>query len=508
MSLPGLASLLEESGVEPERILVDGSAGGRGNSPDGDGTVAPGRDYVLYWMQKAQRPADNPALDLAIHAADRLGLPLLVLFVLTDYPAANPNHYRFMLHGLRECATMLRERGIGFALRAGEPAVVAAEAARHAALVLCDAGRLRIERRWREDLALNLRGGQDGNSGRQVPLIHVETEAVVPPDSVSPKEEYSAATIRPKISGQLPRFLHVAARVSASGSAHVSALAKPVLKAFPSGCEDSRDALFASYDAPATPEYPGDRIAEQTICFKPGFMAGMERFEEFACGGALDRYDADRNDPCKDGQSGMSPYLHFGQVSPVRLAGEALGRPGPSSQAFVEQLVVRRELAANFVLRNPGYDRYESAVPAWAREGLAAVRQRPTVYREADLEAAATQDRFWNAAQNELVLTGKMHNYMRMYWGKRLLAWHADPERAYRIALRFNDRYSLDGRDPNGYSGVAWCFGRHDRPWPLQPLFGNVRAMVPGRLSVKFDAAAYAERVESMYIRNTTRGKR
>ncbi|HWR10990.1 MAG TPA: deoxyribodipyrimidine photo-lyase [Rectinemataceae bacterium] len=441
-------------------------------------------DYVLVWMQKAQRSRENPALDLGFHLANTLGLPLLVLFILDDYPGATSIHYRFMLEGLRECANDLRQRGAIFRVDTGVMASKVAEYARGAALIVADEGKLAFERAWRKEIAA-MRG--------MPPMILVETESVVPSFAASDHLEWSAATLRKKISAKLPFFLKSAelgegfpvpeCRVSVRASD------------FP-----SRDELFASHEGAA-----GDPLlALQKLRFAPGRLAGMARFGEFLSSGALERYAEDRNDPCRAGQSDMSPYLHFGQVSPVALAGAALRASESAAQAYIEQLVVRRELALNFVLFNPGYDRYESAAPEWAKKSLSERDDRRTLYGAAELEAGLTADPYWNAAQKEMLLTGKMHNYMRMYWGKRLLSWFADPAEAFNLAIRFNDRYSLDGRDPNGYAGVAWCFGRHDRPWPQQPLFGNVRSMAASGLRKKFDAERYASEVEDLY---TTRRK-
>ena len=482
--------IIDGSGVEVERLRFPqapkSTAATASAAAESTGAAnAP----VMYWMQKAQRAHDNPALDFAMAAANLRGRPLIVLFVLTDYPSANANHYRFMLCGLAETAADLRARGIGFRLRRGPMQETLVRELSGASLVVCDEGRLRHELAWRDSLVAAL--------GPRIPLCVVETEAVVPPRLVSDKEEYAAVTIRPRISAHLPRFLGAlpAAAVGAGTGAE-----RGMRVACPTALEAAEDAHFSAYDAPARPEYPQDRIALQRIAQVPGYRAGMARFARFVETGALDTYDTLRNDPNADGQSNMSPYLHFGQVSPVSLAREALRHGGPSAQAFVEQLVVRRELAVNFTLRNPGYDRYESAVPDWAREALAR-EERHDVYPEAALESGETDDPYWNAAQRQMILTGTMHNYLRMYWGKRLLAWYADPQRAFALALRLNDRYSLDGRDPNGYTGVAWCFGRHDRPWPRQPFFGTVRAMVPNGLRRKFDVKSYAARIESLYSR-------
>lgn len=460
-------------------------------------------EYLLVWMQKAQRSRDNPALDLGFHLANRLGLPLLVLFVLTDYPGALSPHFRFMLEGLEECAADLRNRGAHFCIDTGDMVAKVTGYAREAAIVVADEGKLSFERRWREALASRLMA--EGKAGGAPPLIVVETESVVPPLEASDHLEWSAATIRRKISAKLPFYLGAASPVQECRTAGRRA-------DFP-----SRDELFRKYSGRAEEPQPrvvlsaliegqtlsspafGSLLFLQRLAVAPGRKAGMAAFGDFIDSGGLERYDKDRNDPCLPGQSGMSPWLHFGQVSPVALARTALGHSEASAQVYIEQLVVRRELALNYVLFNPQYDRYESAAPEWARISLAAVRGRKNGYKASDLEAARTEDPYWNAAQKEMILTGKMHNYMRMYWGKQILSWFPNPAEAFDIALGLNDSYSLDGRDPNGYAGIAWCFGRHDRPWPARPLFGTVRSMVASGLRRKFDVERYTAEVEALY---------
>jgi deoxyribodipyrimidine photo-lyase len=197
--------------------------------------------------------------------------------------------------------------------------------------------------------------------------------------------------------------------------------------------------------------------------------------------------------------SHLSPYLHFGQLSAQRVALEAQGYDAdiPAQEAFLEQLVVRRELSDNFCFYEPAYDRFEG-LPAWARETLDRHRTdpRPYLYGLEEFEEARTHDPLWNAAQSQMVKTGYMHGYMRMYWAKKILEWTESPEEALRVAIYLNDRYELDGRDPNGYTGIAWCIGGlHDRAWGERPVFGKVRYMSAGGARRKFDAAAYIDMV-------------
>jgi deoxyribodipyrimidine photo-lyase len=235
--------------------------------------------------------------------------------------------------------------------------------------------------------------------------------------------------------------------------------------------------------------------------YKGGTSRAEARLDEFIRTG-LRKYPDSHGDPGAAVESNLSPYLHFGQISPLRVAlavKSARGVPRAAKDAFLEELIVRRELAMNFCRYNESYDTYE-CVPDWARRTLTrhASDTREHMYSYRRLESARTHDPYWNAAQREMVLTGKMHNYMRMYWGKKIIEWSATPEEAFRTALRLNNIYELDGRDPNSFAGVAWCFGKHDRPWKERPVFGQIRWMSHDGLRRKFHMDAYLERIEAL----------
>jgi deoxyribodipyrimidine photo-lyase len=188
--------------------------------------------------------------------------------------------------------------------------------------------------------------------------------------------------------------------------------------------------------------------------------------------------------------------LHFGQISPVYIARKVLDTDSPGKEDYLEELIVRRELSMNFVFYNERYDSFEG-IPEWAKKTLRSREgdKRPYLYNPEELEAAETHDPYWNAAQREMVVKGKMHGYMRMYWGKKILEWSRTPEEAFRVALYLNNKYELDGRDPNGFTGVAWCFGKHDRPWKAREIFGNIRYMNAKGLKRKFDVEEYVRRM-------------
>jgi deoxyribodipyrimidine photo-lyase len=242
---------------------------------------------------------------------------------------------------------------------------------------------------------------------------------------------------------------------------------------------------------------PIDREIGPVETFRGGTRQARRRLGRFAAE-RLIAYRETRNHPELNGSSQLSPYLHFGHIGPreVALAIRGSDAPDVAKEAFLEQLIVRRELAVNFVRHNGSYDRL-AGCEAWARQTLRRHRfdRRPYLYTEEQLDSAATHDSLWNAAQREMVSTGWMHGYMRMYWAKKILEWTADPEEAFDLAVRLNDRYELDGRDPNGYANIAWAIGgKHDRPWPPRPVFGTIRSMTYASTCRKFDAARYVAR--------------
>jgi deoxyribodipyrimidine photo-lyase len=437
--------------------------------------AAAGR-YVLYWMQQAQRAGMNHALEYALWEADRRGLGVVVGFGLTDdYPEANQRHYAFMLEGLRETRAALARRGVLLAVRRGSPPEVALGLGREAAVIVCDRGYLRHQAAWRRRVA----------EAAACAVIEIESDAVVPVEAASVKAEIGARTLRPRIMRQIAAYL-------------VELPAAPVR--VPTA---GWDIASLNLEEPAA-LLAGLRIDRGVGPVRPHFQGGASeasrRFAEFVRRG-LARYDQNHNQPQTDDISHMSPYLHFGQVSPLALALEASAAPVPESAraAFIEELVVRRELAINFVRYTPDYDAYR-ALPAWARESLAAHAgdPRPRRYRPEELEAAATHDPYWNAAMREMICTGFMHNYMRMYWGKKILEWSATPEEGFATTLSLNNKYFLDGRDPNSYAGVAWIYGTHDRAWPERPIYGKVRCMLASGLERKCDIRAYVRKVEAL----------
>jgi deoxyribodipyrimidine photo-lyase len=425
--------------------------------------------YVLYWMQASQRSEYNHALEFAMEKADQLNMPLVVFFGITDrFPDANERHYFFMLEGLKETRVSLEKRGIKMVIRHISPEMGTIELAEDASLVIADRGYLKVQKDWRAYVAKHL----------DCPLIQVESDVIVPVEVAYPKEAYSAAVIRPKLKSHLENYLHTLDAKSPK--------------------KDSLNIPFDSFDihdiADAILKLDVDRSVKPVDTFHGGTSEAKKHLKKFL-GEKLDLFQDLRNDPTVDYLSHMSPYLHFGQISPLYIAMEVLKSNSPGRDAFIEELVIRRELSMNFVFYNEDYASFR-CLPAWARKTLKNHQHDPReyAYTPEEMERAQTHDPYWNTAQKEMMLTGKMHGYMRMYWGKKILEWCKDPEDAHRTALYLNNKYELDGRDPNGYAGVAWCFGKHDRPWAERKVFGNIRYMNANGLKRKFDADQYIKK--------------
>lgn len=427
---------------------------------------------VVYWMQRAMRIVDNPALDVAIEAANLLGLPVVVFFsVIPNYPNANLRHYHFLAQGLRDVAEDAAERGVGFVVRRHpDNSLEAFLEEVEAVLLVGDENPCREPERWRKVLAKRLK----------LPYWTVDADVVVP-SRIFGRSFVLLHHFRPHLKAEVPKYLVAAAKTKPLHEW------KPRKK--PSSYARSSD-ITAGFTKL-------DRSVKPVDTFTGGTHAALKRMHEFVRHD-LKNYEVERNHPEVRGTSRLSPYLHFGNIGPmtIALAARQAAKDGHASESAVEkyldELIGWRELAVLYVRHEPNYDNWESAAP-WARKTLIehAGDKRPR-YGFDQLERGETGDDLWNAAQREMVVSGWMHNFMRMYWAKKILEWAPDPARAFEWAVTLNDRYELDGRDPNGYAGIAWAVvGRHDRPWFDKPVFGLVRPMSGASLRKKFDAEAY-----------------
>jgi deoxyribodipyrimidine photo-lyase len=438
------------------------------------GTPDPDGKCVVCWMQRSQRALDNPALEVAVKAANLLRKPCVVFFApVPFYPRANLRHYRFLNQGIPSIAADLKKRGIGFVLRRyPEHHLLKFCAEVSAALVIGDENPMREPEHWREVVANKIR----------VPFWTVDSDVIVP-SKLLMKEQYGAYTARPIIRRLLPEFL----KPIGNTRARVAWKAPRGLKSLP-------------LDSDVISGWELDRSVAPVEAASGGTRQALKKLKHFIKFN-LAHYAVDRNKPELDATSHLSAYLHFGHIGPhtVALAIQKAQAPKAAKEAFLEQLIVRRELAVNFVRFNPDYDNFESAT-GWAHKSLAEHAGDPRkIYSERQLENAHTHDPLWNAAQQQMVTTGFMHNYMRMYWAKKILEWSKTPAQAFQTAVYLNDKYELDGRDPNGYAGIAWAIvGKHDRPWFERPIFGKIRYMSFNSTSKKFDSKSYIRQMAAL----------
>lgn len=430
---------------------------------------------VVYWMQRSQRAVDNAALDLAVRVGNELGKPVVVLFApVPFYPGANQRNLRFLAEGVPDIAEGLARRGVGFCFRSyPEHSLLKFCEQVRPAMVVGDENPLREPEEWRQRVADRLR----------IPFWTVDADVIVP-SRLLEKEHYGARTIRPRLHELLPKFI----QAPENTVAHVE-------WSSPLGLRSQ------SWEDDFTRDWALDRTVSGVKGWPGGTTEAMRRLSEFVQS-KLAAYPEGRNRPETDSTSRLSPYLHFGHIGPnsVAWAIRDADAPEPAKRAFLEQLIVRRELATNFVRFNSSYDSVGCMEP-WADRSLAqhTSDRRPILYNPERLDNAETHDPLWNAAQKQMVLSGWMHNYLRMYWAKKILEWSPSVGSAYQRAIWLNDRYELDGRDPNGYAGIAWAIvGKHDRPWFDRPVFGQVRYMSLASTGRKFDAKRYIVDVEQM----------
>lgn len=442
---------------------------------------------IVYWMNRDQRIDDNWALVHAYELAQKHNENLIVIFNLhTGFLGGRARQHRFKIQGLKEVEERCEELNIPFVCVTGtnsEQKVLDWLGYAKAGLVVTDFSPLRIQRKWLHMMVDEI----------EIPIIQVDAHNVVPLWEVSSKLEVGARTIRRKIHNKLEEFL----------------TEFPTLKPFPK-----------KYTEPMVKQNWNELVNQKELetglpqiewitgGYKKGMKAAKVWIQE-----KLPQYGEHRNDALKEVQSDLSPFFHYGHIAPQKVATMALKdsqstvkdiityRQDEKSDhysvaQYLEEMIVRRELADNFCLFQDKYDSFEG-FPAWAQKSLNEHRndKREYIYALKDFESANTHDELWNAAQNQMLQTGKMHGYMRMYWAKKILQWTKSPEDAMSIAIYLNDTYELDGRDPNGYTGIAWSIGGvHDRPWFDRPVFGKIRYMAESGVKKRFDIEAYKQK--------------
>ncbi len=426
---------------------------------------------VVYWMQRDQRVVDNWALLYAQERALERASPLYVVFNLVPtFAGASWRQYDFMLRGLEEAAQVLSELRISFTILHGDPTETVPEffASVGAGELVTDFNPLRFVGEWKKSIAEKL----------SVRMTEVDAHNIIPCWIASDKEEFAAYTFRPKVHKKLREYLTDI----------------PEVVPHPYEGEAASEPDFGQLRQTVL----ADRSVTPVVWLTPGSLAAKEQVRFFILN-KLSAYGFDRNDPTKDGQSNLSPYLHFGHLSAQWLArqvSQSYDTNKESREAFLEELIVRRELGDNYCYYNPLYDQVTGA-HAWAQKTIAehAGDVREYVYDKEIFESGKTHDELWNAMQQQLIQEGKLHGWCRMYWAKKILEWTPDAQTAIDTALYLNDKYSLDGNDPNGFTGVMWSIcGVHDRAWNERPIFGKVRYMNYAGARRKFEVNAYIDK--------------
>lgn len=451
---------------------------------------------VVYWMNRDQRAEDNWALLYAQELALQHKVPLLVVFNLVpNFLGGVARQHEFKVRGLEETANALAKKCIPFFLLIDESGKKTADQILAylrevgAGILVTDFSPLRISRAWAEELRKKI----------TVPMIEVDAHNIVPCWVASDKLEYGAYTLRPKLHRLLPQYLEEF----------------PALKSHPHRFEGN---VYRINWSDVLAKVTGEGVSPLVVT--PGSSAANQSLKKFISH-TLPEYALRRNDPNDEHQSDLSPYMHYGQIAPQRVALMVVKKAGlPISEllykeknaakadtkkelsfadnagAFLEELIVRRELSDNFCFYNLSYDSTEG-FPDWAKKSHERHKgdAREYMYTKTQFERAKTHDVLWNACQNQLLATGKMHGYMRMYWAKKILEWTPSVEKAMDICIYLNDTYELDGRDPNGYAGIAWSLGgTHDRAWFERAVFGQIRYMNRNGCAAKFSVDKYIQK--------------
>jgi len=456
-----------------------------------DKDIRPNAGYVLYWMQMFKRVDNNHALIWAIRKANELKLPLLVYEGLKYYyPWASDRIHSFILEGVEEKRIEFERLGIRyiFYLQQDKNSLgqTVAKLADDAALIVTDDYPCFIIPEHNRRIA-----------SRANIAVHAVDSCGIIPMSKFHKEEYAAYTIRPKIDKLLDRYL----RPLESDEINIK---KPHLEV------DCPDTMVTKDNIPdLISKCEIDHDITPSPLYKGGTANARSRLKRFISD-ILPNYEKTRNKPEKDGSSRMSAWLHFGFISSLEIALAVKGSDAPqtSKDAYLEELIVRRELSFNLTRWNDNYDSLRS-LPDWVQQTMRkhADDTRQTTYSLEQLEHSQTHDELWNAAQREMVATGEMHNYVRMLWGKNVIAWSPTYEIAFETLVHLNNKYCLDGRDPNSYAGILWCFGKHDRPWIERDIFGTIRYMTSNSTGEKFDSKKYVEWTVSLTDLDPHNGK-
>lgn len=433
--------------------------------------------YILYWMQMFKRTSHNHALNFAIEQANERKLPLVVYEGLKFYyPWASDRIHTFILEGVEEKRKEFEKRGIKYIFYLQKdkksPKDTVAKIAKDAVLLVTDDFPCFIIPDHNKAIV----------EKAKIPVYAVDSNGVIPMSRFE-KEEYAAYTIRPKIKKMVDEYLKPFEEIKVSVKADKLEIDCPDTEV----SEKNIEKLVSECDI--------DHSVKPSFMYHGGTENGRKRLKKFVKN-ILEDYDEARNKPEKDGSSRLSSYLHFGFLSSleIALAVKDSKAKKASKDAYLEEIIVRRELSYNLTRFNPHYDSIK-ALPDWVQQTMRKhiTDERAPIYSLEQLEAGKTYDELWNAAQREMVETGEIHNYVRMLWGKNVIGWTRSYEEAFEILVHLNNKYCLDGRNPNSYAGILWCFGKHDRPWMERPVFGTMRYMTSNSTGKKFDSKKYIE---------------
>lgn len=426
--------------------------------------------YVTYIMEASQRGYFNYALEFSIWLANSYKKPLVVFFPLTDkFKWSNQRYYTFMLEGILELRKQLEERGVKFTIFKGSYIETATFVSQKAVSIIVDKAYLKTQRQWRYKAA----------QLSDIEFIEVESEVLIPVEAVSNKKEPYFATFKPKYLRLLSNFLEKIPQIDIKQT--INSL-------------ETENWYFDNVKSYIDQLNIDKSIKPVTNYYKGGFTEADKKLVTFLQK-KFQNYKENRNNPSLNCQTELSPYIHFGQISTQFIIIKVLEQSSmndPNFEVLLNEMILWRELARNYCFFNDNYNNFEG-LPEWAKQSLKEHEkdQREYLYSCDEFETAKTHDKYWNTAQKELLEKGKMHNYMRMYWAKKILEWSRNPIEAFDIACYLNDKYLLDGRDPNGYAGISWCFGTHDRPWFERSIFGKIRYMNDKGLERKFDMNEY-----------------
>ncbi len=427
---------------------------------------------VLYWIQRELRFSDNYSLMNAASFASAKRVPLIAVFIYDKKIYGNfLRHKLFIKQSLEELSKKLNSAGISLLIRSGDSLSLLNNLIKEVkcSALFTDFNPLSYPKSIRLSLA----------NSAQIPVYETDSHNIVPCKLASSKLEFGAYTLRPKIKSQLDNFL----------------IEYPEFEFM----QNNSGVITEGFDAFSNE--PADKSSPESQKFRGGEDEALSVLQEFI-NKKLPGYSEKRNDPNQDSCSNLSPYLHFGNISAQRVALEVNKAAGatPDAESFLEELIVRKELSDNFCNYNSTY--YSSdGFPDWAKKSLSLHLndKREFLYSLDQFENSLTHDELWNAAQIQMTREGKMHGYMRMYWAKKILEWTQSPDEAFRISLYLNDKYSLDGNDPNGYTGIAWSIGGvHDRAWSERPVFGKIRYMNYNGCKRKFDVHSFIKKYLSL----------